>query len=149
MQTPLRATTDGAEPSGDFTWGSSLVPTKKAIIEDDESLEAPSDFWNWVSGLWHSRPKVYGLREEEGWAPGVGSIVEELSDCETDISTTASERDLAMLQGLASSPSSSLKALESGLLAHHHRSRPDCRCKFCCPDTFPQDAAADARGEVS
>eukprot|EP00930_Biecheleria_cincta_P023419 TRINITY_DN16926_c0_g2_i1.p1 TRINITY_DN16926_c0_g2~~TRINITY_DN16926_c0_g2_i1.p1 ORF type:complete len:150 (+),score=31.76 TRINITY_DN16926_c0_g2_i1:37-486(+) len=149
MQSSLGATVDGAELSGDFTWGSSLVPTKKAIVEDDDSSEAPSNFWNWVSGVWHSRPTMYGLREEEGWAPGVGSIVEELSDCETDISTTASDSHLAVLQGLASSPSSTLKALESGLLAHHHRACPNCCCKLCCPDMFLEDAAAGASGKVS
>eukprot|EP00930_Biecheleria_cincta_P016387 TRINITY_DN13350_c0_g1_i1.p1 TRINITY_DN13350_c0_g1~~TRINITY_DN13350_c0_g1_i1.p1 ORF type:complete len:213 (-),score=51.30 TRINITY_DN13350_c0_g1_i1:135-773(-) len=133
---------DGAELNGAFTWGASLVPAKKVIVEDD-SEEAPTDFWNWLRAAWSSHPKCYGLREEEGWSPAVGSIVEELSDCETDISTTASEGDLAKL--CSHSSSSSLKALETGLLAHHHRTCQDCHCKLCqsSPESLPQ-AKADA-----
>lgn len=119
--------TDGAEPSGAFTWGASLVPAKKVIVEDD-SEEVPSDFWNWLRNVWSSRPKSYGLREE-GWSPAMGSIVEEESDCETDISTAASEGDLVRFSSFSSL--SSLKALETGLLAHHHRICQDCQCKFC------------------
>lgn len=118
--------TDRAEPSNDFTWGASLVPAKKVKVENG-SEEVPSGFWNWLRNALSSRPKTYGLREE-GWSPAMGSIVEELSDCETDISTAASEGDLARLTSFSST---SLKVLETGLLAHHHRMCQDCQCKFC------------------
>eukprot|EP00930_Biecheleria_cincta_P011249 TRINITY_DN11389_c0_g1_i2.p1 TRINITY_DN11389_c0_g1~~TRINITY_DN11389_c0_g1_i2.p1 ORF type:complete len:124 (-),score=30.77 TRINITY_DN11389_c0_g1_i2:208-579(-) len=109
----------GTDPGSDFAWGASLIPVKKAIIEDDSKLQ--SDFWNWLRGLaifTQSSPKRYGLREEEGWSPGMGSIVEELSDGETDLSTAASDGDAAM---------------ETGLLAHHHRTCQDSDCKLCHP----------------
>ena len=43
----------------------------QAVIEDDGSEEVPSDFWNWVNGLWQSHPKIYGLREEQ---PGAKAL---------------------------------------------------------------------------
>eukprot|EP00930_Biecheleria_cincta_P066876 TRINITY_DN5319_c0_g1_i6.p1 TRINITY_DN5319_c0_g1~~TRINITY_DN5319_c0_g1_i6.p1 ORF type:complete len:164 (+),score=39.98 TRINITY_DN5319_c0_g1_i6:25-492(+) len=119
-QQPDTATAIGSDAA--FAWGASLCPAKKVIEDGPETI--PPDFWSWISGAFssgaHSEPKSYGLREEElqGWSPAMGSIAEELSDCETELSTTASDGDLSNLRQFASS--GSLKAFSSSALLTEH-----------------------------